>query len=123
MPIDKALGLDGFNGFFLKKCWNIVKQEFFKLANDFYFGQLNLESINISYITLIPKLNNPETMDDYRLISLVSLPLKFLTKLLANRLQKEIIPVLHQNQYGFIKGKTIHDCLGWAFEYLRICHL
>jgi hypothetical protein len=30
--------------------------------------------------------------------------------------------MLHANQYGFIKGKTIHDCLNWAFEYLHICH-
>lgn len=30
--------------------------------------------------------------------------------------------VVHENQYGFIKGKTIQDCLGWAFEYLHHCH-
>jgi hypothetical protein len=30
---------------------------------------------------------------------------------------------IHQNQYGFIKGRNIQDCLGWAFEYLHICHL
>jgi hypothetical protein len=27
-----------------------------------------------------------------------------------------------ENQYGFIKGKTIQDCLGWAFEFLHQCH-
>jgi hypothetical protein len=68
----------------------------------------------------IPKVNNPETMKEFRPISLVSMPLKFITKLLANRLQKEIIPMLHQNQYGFIKGKTIHDCLGWVIRLKRI---
>jgi hypothetical protein len=62
-------------------------------------------------------------MNDYRPISLVSLPLKFLTKLMANRLQEDIIPILHQNQYGFIKGKSIQDCLGWTFEYLHLCHI
>jgi hypothetical protein len=29
---------------------------------------------------------------------------------------------LHKNQYGFIKGRNIQDCIGWAFEYLYICH-
>lgn len=29
---------------------------------------------------------------------------------------------MHENQYGFIKGRTIQDCLGWAFEYLHQCH-
>jgi hypothetical protein len=42
---------------------------------------------------------------------------------MANRMQKEIIPLVHLNQYGFIKGKNIQDCLGWAFEYLHIFHL
>jgi hypothetical protein len=123
IPTDKSLGLDGINGLFMKRSWDIIKDDFIKLANDFYSGNINLERINTSFITLIPKVNNPETMNDFRPISLVSMPLKFITKLLANRLQKDIIPMLHQNQYGFIRGKTIHDCLGWAFGYLHICHI
>jgi retron-type reverse transcriptase len=47
---------------------------------------------------------------------------KIITKLLANRLQKFALQVVHENQYGFIKGRTIQDCLGWAFEYLHQCH-
>jgi hypothetical protein len=48
--------------------------------------------------------------------------IKVITKLLANRVQKIIIPILHKNQYGFIKGKSIQDCLNWSFEYLHLCH-
>jgi retron-type reverse transcriptase len=29
--------------------------------------------------------------------------------------------LIHQNQYGFIKSRTIQDCLAWAFEYLHLC--
>ena len=47
--------------------------------------------------------------------------LKLLTKLMANRLQSVIIPIIHHNQYGFIKNRTIQDCLAWAFEYLHQC--
>jgi hypothetical protein len=32
-----------------------------------------------------------------------------------------IIPLVHQNQYGFIKTRTIQDCLAWAFEYIHHC--
>jgi hypothetical protein len=122
-PIDKAPGPNGFNGKFLKKCWPIIKEDFYKLIEDFYNEKINLESINTAFITLIPKKAYPENMNDYRTISLVSLPLKIITKLMANRMQKVIIPLIHQNQYGFIKGRNIQDCLGWAFEYLHICHL
>ena len=48
--------------------------------------------------------------------------MKLITKLLANRLQEVIIPLIHQNQYGFIKSRTIQDCLAWTFEYLHLCH-
>jgi hypothetical protein len=37
----------------------------------------------------------------------------------ANRFQDEITRFLHANQYGFIKSRTIQDCLAWTFEYLH----
>jgi hypothetical protein len=95
IPPNKSPRPDGFNGLFMKKSWYIIKADFIRLANDFYSGNMNLASINTAYITLIPKVNNLETMKEFRPISLVSMPLKFITKLLANRLQKEIIPMLH----------------------------
>ena len=30
--------------------------------------------------------------------------------------------MVHPNQYGFIKGRTIQDCLVWAFQFLHLCH-
>ena len=30
--------------------------------------------------------------------------------------------MVHHNQYGFIKGRTIQDCLAWAYEFLHACH-
>ena len=72
-------------------------------------------------ITLIPKKGTPETVNDYRPISLLNCVLKVLTKILAERLQKWILKIVHRNQYGFIKSRTIQDCLGWAFEYIHQC--
>jgi hypothetical protein len=92
------------------------------MCADFYDHLADLKSINYSYITLVPKKDNPETVNDFRPISLLNTSMKIITKLLANRLQKEIPRVVHANQYGFIKGKSIQDCLGWAFEFLHQCH-
>jgi hypothetical protein len=122
MPSDKAPDHDGFNEAFLKNCWNLVKEQFYRLCDDFFNEILELSSINNAFITLIPKSQNPETTSDYRPISLVRLALKFITKLLANRLQRIIIPVVHKNMYGFIKKRTIQDCLASSFEYLHLCH-
>jgi hypothetical protein len=96
---------------FLKKCWHIIKDNFYKFCNDFFDNQSSLEGINNSYIVLIPKKNNPKTVHDFRPISLMNLAPKLVTKILADRLQTEIKSLIHKNQYGFIKYKTIQDCL------------
>lgn len=111
MPPDKAPGLDGFNGHFMKRCWAIIKQDFYKLCFDFYSGDVSLESINESFITLVPKVLNPESVSDYRPISLLNSSIKLITKILADRLQSIIFQLVHSNQYGFIRGRTIQDCL------------
>ena len=36
MPSDRAPAPDAFNGCFLKSCWHIIKQDFYKLSDDFY---------------------------------------------------------------------------------------
>ena len=64
------------------------------LVQDFSEGKLDLECINTSLITLIPKKINLKTLNDYRPISLTNTSLEFLTKLLANRLQR-VIFVMH----------------------------
>jgi len=61
-------------------------------------------------------------INEFRPISLLNSSLKLITKILANRLQQHITSLVHKNQYGFIKSRTTQDCLGWAFEYLHLCH-
>jgi hypothetical protein len=33
-----------------------------------------------------------------------------------------ILQVIHQNQYDFLKSRSIQDCLARPFEYLHLCH-
>jgi hypothetical protein len=112
MPSDKAPGPNGFNVIFLKKCWPMSKEDLYMLCFDFYEGTLDLQNINSSFITLVPKINNPETMNDVRPISLLNSCMKLITKLLAERLQLLILKLLHKNQYGFIKHRTIRGLSG-----------
>jgi hypothetical protein len=97
-------------------------QDFYDLCDNFHQGNICLKSINGSYIILVPKKDNPQKVGDYRLISLLNNNMKILTKLLANRLQSSMTKLVHKNQYGFIKGRTIQDCLAWPFEYIHLCH-
>lgn len=121
MPTDRTPGPDGFNGTFLKSCWHIIKEDFYKLCDDFYEGKLDLTSVNSGFITLIPKIGSPETANDFTPITLLNCCMKIITKILANRLQKLILSIVHRNQYGFLRTRMIQDCLAWAFEYIYQC--
>jgi hypothetical protein len=85
LPSDKSLGLDGFDNEFFKKCWHIIKQDFYNLGAAFYNSNACLQSINGSFITLIPKIDSPSRVADNRPISLLNTSIKALNKILANR--------------------------------------
>jgi hypothetical protein len=61
-----------------------------------------VQSINDAFITLVPKVQSPESPNYYRPISLLNISLKILTKLPANHLQLKILNLVHANQYGTV---------------------
>jgi hypothetical protein len=61
--------------------------------------------VNYTFIALIPKVNSPQRLNDFRPISLVGC----LYKVLANRLRSVIGSVVSDSQSAFVKGKQILD--------------
>jgi hypothetical protein len=121
MSCDKAPSPDGFNGMFIKKCWPIIRNDIYDMCMDFFNGVVHLQAINNSFITLVPKVICPTMINKFRPISLINCIVKIITKLLGDRLQSVIISLVHQNQYGLIKMRTIQDFLAWTFEYIHQC--
>jgi hypothetical protein len=70
-----------------------------------------LQTINNSMITLVPKVSNPRNVGDFRPISLLNSVLILITKLLTNILQLIILKLIHRNQFGFIRTRTIQAAL------------
>jgi hypothetical protein len=116
LPNNKSPGPDGFNNEFIKGCWSLIANDYYNLFETFYEQEICMRSINTSHIALIPKKDGPTVAADYRPISLLNTSFKLITKVLANRLQKVIKQIIHKNQYGFIKTRTIQDCLAWALD-------
>lgn len=92
LPSNKSLGPDGFNTDFVKKCWSFICGDFYDLCFAFHSGHICLQSINGSYITLVPKKVDALSVADYRPISLLNYSVKIITKILANRLQRCFLP-------------------------------
>jgi hypothetical protein len=122
LPSGKSPGLNGFNTDFLKRCWGVISHDFYDLCDAFCNNTLHIQSINNSYIVLILKIENPMKVSNFRPISLLNTFVNLITKVLSNMIQEVILRIVHQNQYGFIKSRSIQDCLAWSFEYLHSCH-
>lgn len=87
MPADKSPGPDGMNGTFYKEHWDIVGPLVSKAILDCLNEHANLEFINSTLVTLIPKVKDPRTVGDFRPISLCNVIYKVISKVLISVLK------------------------------------
>ncbi|KAI5434653.1 hypothetical protein KIW84_021469 [Lathyrus oleraceus] len=56
---DKSSGLDDFNLGFFKVCWNFLKEYIARFANEFHDCGIVPKAITASFLSLVPKGDNP----------------------------------------------------------------
>lgn len=74
----------------------------------FITGYLNPE-LNRTQITIIPKVKNPEKLDQFRPISLCNYAYKIISKVLATRLKPWLGNIVEEEQSAFVGGRQIQD--------------
>ncbi|XP_070660618.1 uncharacterized protein [Malus domestica] len=84
----KAPGPDGFQGIFYQSFWEHVYEDVSVLVSELMQGTSNPSTLNATHIVLIPKVPHPESISQFRPISLCNYSYKVLSKVLANRLKK-----------------------------------
>lgn len=105
----KSPGPDGFNFFFIKEFWEVIKKDIIAYIQEFHKNGKLVRGINCSFIVLIPKKDNLQRVEDYRPISLIGCLYKILAKLLSYRLRLVMDKVISKSQTAFIKGRQIPD--------------
>lgn len=65
---------------------------------------------------LIRKVPNPESVSQYRPISLCNYLYKILSKVLTNHLRPLLSELISPTQNAFVAGRQIHDNIGIAHE-------
>lgn len=118
----KAPGPDGFSDLFYQHSWDVVGGQVCDLVKDFFHNGFSLENLNITNLVLIPKVENPESVGNFRPISLCNFSYKVVSKVITNRL-KDIMPkITSENRRAFVPGRLIHDnilIVHEAFHYLK----
>lgn len=94
---------------FFQKSWKFLKGDIMKFLKEFYNNSKLGYGVNCSFVTLIPKKDNPNSLFDYRPISLINSPYKVLSKVLANRIKLVLPNVIDKVQSAFVGGRNIMD--------------
>lgn len=108
---NKSRGPDGFNGFYLREMWEDLKKDFIGVIQEFHSTGKLPQGLNSTFLVLIPEIEFPVFMQGYHPISLINCTLKILLKLLAQRLKEPITKIISEEQFAFIKGRSISDCI------------
>lgn len=67
---DKAPGLDGFSASFFHSNWEVIGADIVTEIRQFFTTRTLPPKINDTFIRLIRKIQNPQTVADYRPIAL-----------------------------------------------------
>lgn len=117
----KAPGPDGYNFKFIKESWEVIKEDVYKIFEEFWTSSKLPRGSNVAFVALIAKIDNPMGLKDYKPISMVGCIYKMISKLLARRLQKVMNSLVGPHQSSFIAGRQILDGALIAGEIIESC--
>lgn len=100
----KAPGPNGFTTNFFHEFWELIKIEVWELVEESISMHWILPSLNATFLALVPKGDEPNTLDKYRPIALWNAIYKLISKVLVNRL-KPLLPLLiSPEQTRYVEG-------------------
>ncbi|GAU31728.1 hypothetical protein TSUD_215290 [Trifolium subterraneum] len=115
----KAPGPDGYPAGFYQKNWSIVGIKLNEFVRQVWQQPDSISNINNTDICLIPKVDKPEFVSQFRPISLCNVSYKVLTKVIVNRLKPLIPNIISPYQTGFIPTRSIHENIVVAQEMVH----
>ena len=95
MKVFKAPSLDGLHARFFQRFWLIVGDFVVKEIQKIFKEKIVLKVLNRTHIALIPKVQGPELLNNYKPISLCNFVYKIITKVIMARLRPHLDQVVN----------------------------
>ncbi|XP_061368719.1 uncharacterized protein LOC133311659 [Gastrolobium bilobum] len=106
----KAPGPDGFPALFFQRNWKILKDQVLTSMRGYLDKPQLIQEINYTMLALIPKIERPCLMKQFRPIALCNSIYKGLSKILANKIKPLLGSLISPNQPGDLV-EAIMDCV------------
>ncbi|KAL3694197.1 hypothetical protein R1sor_007848 [Riccia sorocarpa] len=111
LPAGKSPGPDGISREVMTTLWPIVGKSFCEAVIDFWESGDLLPYFKDGLLFLLPKVEDPLTLAQWRPITLLNTIYKVIAKLIAARLAIVLPGRIQFEQQGFIKGRSTHNCI------------
>ncbi|GJU68574.1 RNA-directed DNA polymerase, eukaryota, reverse transcriptase zinc-binding domain protein [Tanacetum coccineum] len=96
-----------------------IKDAIFDIVKEFFKANKLLGEFNATLITLVPKIQNPNKVSDFRPIACCNVVYKCISKIITNRIQGCLADIVSINQSDFVPGRLIQDNLLITQELLK----
>ncbi|GKC69120.1 RNA-directed DNA polymerase, eukaryota, reverse transcriptase zinc-binding domain protein [Tanacetum coccineum] len=116
---NKAPGPDGFTSHFFKKAWDIVGGDICSVIKEFFTNGKLLKEINSTLISLVPKIQTPSKVTDFRPIACCNVIYKCISKIITDRMKGSLDKLVDHNQSAFVPNRHIHDNILLSQELLK----
>ena len=121
---NKTPGNDGLTAEFYLAFWPLLEKQLVEsLQFSHVHGQLSTSQKQALIILLEKKDKDRRFIKNWRPISLINVDVKIVSKAMAKRLEPFLLEIIHYNQNGFVKGRSVFDAVRTIDDILEFAEV